>query len=523
MAVLGDPLLIEVLKACEPSAPLYPALFAATSGLDRGLLDEALDQLRLRGLVRFSDWVQGKGQGYVMTPQGMRVVQNPRLLGGARPEAPEPDSEVEELGRPWARGEAVRDALLHPIRPVVCMSLLVLNILVFALGLLLAGRQGVAGDYLGGGPSANIVYDELGALIPPRVLVLDEWWRLLAYAFVHGGLIHIALNMYFLFSLGPLLETMWGSLRFLVVYLVSALVGGCAVMLTMRTTVGASGALCGLLTSMGMWVYLNRRFLPQNVVSTWMRAIITNVMLIGVMSIAVRNVSWECHLGGAIGGALVSVGLNYHRFGRGWQRFLGGLGAVLVPASAIELVLQERADLVRELGAPVAMKHLQLDPRVQKKILGMAEMMRVTSELLPLYKTAEHRALAAYVDQAAPLFRDLQEETDRQRLGEAKEKFEDVERRLRDTIGVLEKTGAFSDEQIRHQVRQAIEYLQAWSDFYAAFAKVLASPPPVPVDQVEGLARHLDEIAKARSPLEHSPFFPTDPDGPKLRKERGGA
>ncbi len=203
------------------------------------------------------------------------------------------------------------------------MTLLGLNIVVFIIGLVLALQQGIpAAAYVGGTGDRRIgvIQEELGSLNLFDVLVKDQWWRLLSYAFVHAGLLHIGMNMYFLFSLGPLLETLWGSARFLWLYLVAALWGGCAVMITQRAAVGASGALCGLLTSMGVWVYLNRRHLPPNLVSNWMRTVFTNIILIAVIS-TLPSVSWEGHLGGALGGAIVSLPLNFQRFGRGAKGF----------------------------------------------------------------------------------------------------------------------------------------------------------------------------------------------------------
>ncbi len=82
-------LLTDLLHACYDAAPepLYPARFAQNHGIDRGTLDHALDDLRMRGLVRLTDWVQGLGQGYTLTQAGLDLIENPR---GLRPGAPLP-------------------------------------------------------------------------------------------------------------------------------------------------------------------------------------------------------------------------------------------------------------------------------------------------------------------------------------------------------------------------------------------------------------------------------------------------
>src|SRR5262245_9000173 len=101
----AEALLMEVLKACNAAspAPMYPMEFAAQSGLERAILDEALDHLRLRGLVRLTDWVQGKGQGYALTSQGAMALQDPKVLKRApvpQEEAPEPARNL-RTGTAW--------------------------------------------------------------------------------------------------------------------------------------------------------------------------------------------------------------------------------------------------------------------------------------------------------------------------------------------------------------------------------------------------------------------------------------
>ena len=488
MAALADALLLELLKAIERSAPepVYPAALAAYTGLERPLLDEALDQLRLRGLARLTDWVQGKGQGYALTSQGGMVLRNPGLLKRARLPAPAADGAPppDRSVTPWARGEAVRESLLNPVRPVVCTTLIALNILMFAFGLFLAWHQGVAlSDYLGSGNGqVNRIRDDLGALIPPEVLAKDQWWRLLTYAFVHGGLFHIFVNMYSLFSVGPLLETMWGSTRFLILYLVGALLGGCAVMLTMRGAVGASGALCGLLTSLGVWVYLNRNFLPSHIASSWMRNVFTNIVLIAVISIYFPGVSWEGHLGGAIGGALVSVPLNYQRFGQGWQKMLGLAGVAAVPAFSAGLVFYH------------------LEP--------IADEIKVQSYLHRAYRAAEYKAVDVFFKQASPLWGTWKKEIEKSRLAAAQEAFREAQQQLQETLEVFDKLRPYRDEDVADAVQKATAYLEEWSKFYVLFAKTVTLPRPWPPEQMQTQLHQLQNVIAACRPLENSPLFP---------------
>jgi rhomboid protease GluP len=75
-----------------------------------------------------------------------------------------------------------------------------------------------------------------------------EWWRLFTAMFVHIGVIHILLNMYCLWNLGPLAERLFGPWRFLLLYLLSGVAGDVASVALHPTIVaaGASGAIFGV-------------------------------------------------------------------------------------------------------------------------------------------------------------------------------------------------------------------------------------------------------------------------------------
>jgi rhomboid protease GluP len=326
-------LLTDVLRACYEAAPkpLYAGQFAQQRGLDRAVLDRALDELRLKGLLRLTEWVQDMGQGYTLTHAGLALLENPR---GLRPGAPIPTASTQVAESDDDADERPPPALIRPGPPIVSYALIGVNVAVFFLGMYLADRAGIpATKYLDGilGPIDHF------SLRPDRVLHNGEWWRIITYAFLHGGLLHIALNMYALYVLGPLLESLWGSGRLLLLYMVAAVTGGCVVIWTDRAAVGASGAISGMLTSLGVWVMLNRAHLPPALASGLTRMVMINLVILAVVSMQ-SGVSWEGHLGGAVGGALASFPLQVSRHGGTWRStILGTLGTLLV--AAVFLVL----------------------------------------------------------------------------------------------------------------------------------------------------------------------------------------
>jgi membrane associated rhomboid family serine protease len=331
-----DAILHLVAKAAPQ--PWYPRDYFQATGTPRGSLEPGLEQLRLGGLIRLTEWVEDHGQGYVLTPEGQRALWNPRELSrlsrsDVRPAAPRVVERDFSGPTTWDRGEAIRASLLGPFTPAVTFVLLALNVTVFLAGLTIAQREGLsANDFLGG--RAIRALHQTGALSIREVL-RGEWWRLLTCCFVHIGWLHIGVNMYALFGFGQLIERLFGHWRYLAIYLVSGFGGSCLGVLVLpnfdAVLAGASGALCGLLGAMGAWAFLNRNYLPSGLVASMRRNLMINALLLVFIS-AMPGISWGAHLGGAVCGLLAAALLNVARFGHYWQRALAWLGVLALPA-----------------------------------------------------------------------------------------------------------------------------------------------------------------------------------------------
>lgn len=131
-----------------------------------------------------------------------------------------------------------------------------------------------------------------------------EPWRLLTYAFLHGGLLHLVLNSYFLIVIGPMLEQLLGTTRFAVVYVVSALGGGIAATLWSPgfPIVGGSGALFGMLgTVLALNMRQGRHFLDF-MSYHGPRQIVVLIVLNLVIGMVVPIISNSGHIGGLIAG-----------------------------------------------------------------------------------------------------------------------------------------------------------------------------------------------------------------------------
>ena len=187
--------------------------------------------------------------------------------------------------------ERVAD-VFAPKNPVITYALIIINVLVFFIPMLL-GYSDTVVAYLGSyGPFVK----------------MGEYYRLITAAFVHANIAHLLFNMYALWIIGMQLESFIGKWRFLVVYLFSAI---CGSLLSVSVTpdalsVGASGAIFGLLGALLYFGYHYRIYLGTVIKSQIIPLIVINLLL-GFMVPGIDNAA---HIGGLIGGALMMIGVG---------------------------------------------------------------------------------------------------------------------------------------------------------------------------------------------------------------------
>lgn len=174
--------------------------------------------------------------------------------------------------------------------PVVTYTLIALCILVY-LG------QFASQTYFGFDLLA-----ELGMKVNQGILQ-GQLWRLVTPMFLHGSLVHIAFNMYALHSFGRGLESSYGHLRFLLLYLIGGVAGNVASFgFTPENSLGSSTAIFGLLAAEAVFFYQNRELFAKQA-----GRILSNIASIAAINLligfTVPNIDNWGHIGGALGGA----------------------------------------------------------------------------------------------------------------------------------------------------------------------------------------------------------------------------
>ncbi len=186
----------------------------------------------------------------------------------------------------------MNEDVFTPKKPIVTYALIIINVIVFLLSLF----------------NESII--QMFAVNRFFIADLGQYYRLFTGIFLHANFLHLIFNMYALYVIGMQLESFLGKGKYLAVYLLSGLGGSMlSIFFSNGYSVGASGAIFGLMGALLYFGYHYRVYLDSVVKSQIIPLIILN-LLIGFTSTGIDN--WA-HIGGLVGGILatMAVGVKY--------------------------------------------------------------------------------------------------------------------------------------------------------------------------------------------------------------------
>jgi rhomboid protease GluP len=138
-----------------------------------------------------------------------------------------------------------------------------------------------------------------------------EWWRLLTSTVIHFGILHLALNMWALWTFGDVTERLFGSTRFALLYVIAGVAGSIASVLwnPLANSAGASGAVFGVFG--GMLAFLTRRDtgVPMSIVVTHRNQMLVLVAINLVLGFTHPAIDNAAHVGGLVAGFIAGLAL----------------------------------------------------------------------------------------------------------------------------------------------------------------------------------------------------------------------
>lgn len=210
--------------------------------------------------------------------------------------------------------------VFKPKKIIVTKILIIINVIMFILSIVFS-------------PELDLLY----LFGNNRSLVLNgEIYRLFTSAFFHGSIIHLFVNMYSLWIIGNQVETFLGKTKYIIIYVLSALMGSLFSIIFLKNSlsIGASGAIFGLMGCLLYFGYHYRLFLTNTLISQIIPIIVLNLGM-GFMFNGIDN---ACHIGGLIGGYLSTmiVGLKYKEQK---QEMINGLIVYILLVAFLSFVL----------------------------------------------------------------------------------------------------------------------------------------------------------------------------------------
>jgi rhomboid protease GluP len=242
----------------------------------------------------------------------------------------------------WSKGISEFFGGHAPVTSVI----LIMNVLMFGVSLIRSMKEG-GGLGLFGGVSGIELY-RLGENTP------YDWpgwgpWRLITGTFLHGGLLHIGMNMFVLLDIAPVVEELYGSARFLFLYVACAIGGSlCSTFFGHAPSVGASGAILGIV---GLLLALTTKRSGANIQAMRSRLISWVVMIFALGFLpGIRIDNWG-HFGGLVTGFVLGKILADRQPAPGPERTrayaLGWLAGGVMIAAFVMMFLQFNNPLPR--------------------------------------------------------------------------------------------------------------------------------------------------------------------------------
>jgi rhomboid protease GluP len=220
-----------------------------------------------------------------------------------------------------------------------------------------------------------IVLRAYGAKLNFLIDTQHQWWRFVTPIFLHGSLIHLLVNMYALWMIGPLVEKLYGSAKFVTFWVLTGIAGVVASYLTVvspdrplnplmrfifktqdHPSIGASGALFGLIGVLFVFGIKFRRELPEGFKRAFGTGLLPIIILNLVIGYLGRNlIDNAAHLGGLLSGAALALIVDYRRPGERksvafvW-RFLQVASLALVVVSFLKVIQHFRETMALQVA-----------------------------------------------------------------------------------------------------------------------------------------------------------------------------
>ena len=201
--------------------------------------------------------------------------------------------------------------------PMITYWLIAVNVILYVIPILFGQYNDLINNYSVWGPAIRE----------------GQYYRLLTGIFLHGGILHLLFNCYALYVIGSQVENFLGRIKFAIIYLVAGISGALFSVIFGGNfaSIGASGAIFGLMGALVYFGYHYRVYLGTVVKSQIIPLIVLNLLL----GFCVSGIDNFAHIGGLIGGTLMSIALGVKDKSSWFERMNGWIITIIFLAFSI--------------------------------------------------------------------------------------------------------------------------------------------------------------------------------------------
>jgi rhomboid protease GluP len=142
----------------------------------------------------------------------------------------------------------------------------------------------------------------LGAKVN-NLITQGQYFRFVTCMFLHGGIVHLGVNMYSLYAIGPMVEKVYGKVKYIAIYLISGICASIfSYVFSTSVSIGASGAIFGLLGAVLVFAIKSKGKTGNEFIRSILSVIFINIFI----GVTLPNIDNFAHIGGLLGGMIIA-------------------------------------------------------------------------------------------------------------------------------------------------------------------------------------------------------------------------
>jgi len=147
----------------------------------------------------------------------------------------------------------------------------------------------------------------LGAKVN-NLITQGQYYRFITCMFLHGGIVHVGVNMYSLYAIGPMVEKVYGKAKYIAIYFISGICASLfSYIFSTDVSIGASGAIFGLLGAVLVFAIKSKGKTGNAFIKSILSIIFINIFI----GATLPNIDNFAHVGGLLGGMIVAFAVNF--------------------------------------------------------------------------------------------------------------------------------------------------------------------------------------------------------------------